>query len=73
MDNSESAASVREMLLKVLTGDKVSASVLHTLAHLGLIKKRGGVKKKVDIEAWIDNPVAHFELTAKGLRRIKGE
>ena len=60
-------------MLKVLTGDKVSASVLHTLAHLGLIKKRGGVKKKVDIEAWIDNPVAHFELTAKGLRRLKGD
>ena len=73
MDNSESSELKREVLLKVLTGDEVSRTVLHTLCNLGLIRRRGSVKKKVDTKAWYGLPVTDFELTAKGLRRLQGD
>ena len=74
MDNLQSTELTKELLLKVLTGDRdISATMLHTLAHLGLIKKRAEGKNKVGIDAWLASPVTHFELTAKGLRRLQGE
>lgn len=74
MDNMESAAYVRETLLKVLIGDEgLTDGVLISLQHLGLIKKRADAPKRVGIDAWLDDPVTDFELTAKGLRRIQGD
>ena len=73
MDNSQSAAYVRETLFKVLTGEDMSDTVLHALVNLGLIKKRADAKKRVGVEAWLEDPVTDFELTAKGLRRIQGD
>ena len=73
MDNSESSELKREFLLKVLTGEDMSQTVLHALCNLGLIRKRADAKKRVGVEAWLEDPVTDFELTAKGLRRIKGE
>jgi hypothetical protein len=73
MDNSESAELKREFLLKVLTGEDMSDTVLHALVNLGLIRKRADAKKRVGVEAWLEDPVTDFELTAKGLRRLQGD
>jgi hypothetical protein len=73
MDNSQSAESVREVLLKVLIGEDMSDTVLHALVNLGLIRKRADAKKRVGIEAWLEDPVTDFELTAKGLSRLQGD
>jgi hypothetical protein len=73
MDNSQSAESVREVLLKVLIGEDMSDTVLHALVNLGLIRKRADAKKRVGVEAWLEDPVTDFELTAKGLARLRGE
>ena len=72
MDNS-TGAEVREVLLKVLTGDDVSGTVLHALHGLGLIHKRANVKKKINKDVWYSNPSSNYELTAKGLSRLQGE
>lgn len=73
MDNSESSELKREFLLKVLTGEDMSQTVLHALCNLGLVRKRADAKKRVGVEAWLEDPTTDYELTAKGLRRLQGD
>jgi len=72
MDNAQSA-EVRETLLKVLTGDDVGRTVLHTLQQLGLIRRRESAPKRVNLDWWYTDPSTNYELTPKGLRRIQGD
>ena len=73
MDNSQSSELTKEVLLKVLTGDEVGYAVMHALRQQGLIRLRDNAPKRVGIDAWRDDPVTDFELTAKGLARLQGE
>jgi uncharacterized protein YjhX (UPF0386 family) len=73
MDNPKSAEIVKEALFKVLTGEDMSQNILHALRQHGLIKKRADAKKRVGVEAWLEDPTTDFELTAKGLSRLQGD
>ena len=74
MDNPKSAEDVKEVLLKVLTGDdEIGYSVKHTLRNLGLICKRADAPNRVGMDAWYQDHISDYELTAKGLARLQGE
>lgn len=74
MDNNQGAEDVREFLLKVLTGDnELGYSVKHALRNLGLIRKRADAPNRVGMDAWYQDHISDYELTAKGLARLQGE
>jgi hypothetical protein len=73
MDNAQSA-ELREVLLKVLTGDDdIGYSVKHSLRNLGLIRRRADAPNRVGMDAWFQDHITDYELTPKGLRRIQGD
>lgn len=73
MDNSQSSELTREMLLKVLTGDRVSPSVMHALRQHSLIRIREDAQERTGLDTWLERPVTDFKLTAKGLARLQGD
>lgn len=72
MDNSQSSGIAREVLMMVLIGDEVGYTMKTTLLQFGMIRKRKDVKKRVGIDAWVEEPISDYELTEKGLERLNG-
>lgn len=72
MDNSQGSGIAREVLMKVLIGDEVGYAMKTTLLQFGMIRKRKDVKKRVGVDAWMEEPMSDYELTEKGLERLNG-
>lgn len=72
MDNSQGSGIAREVLMKVLIGDEVGSAMKTALLQFGMIRKRKDVKKRVGIDAWVEEPISDYELTEKGLERLNG-
>ena len=72
MDNSQGSGIAREVLMKVLIGDEVGYAMKTTLLQFGMIRKRKDIKKRVGIDAWVEEPISDYELTEKGLERLNG-